>query len=53
MLVLFRQKVCFHPAEPAQAAQEPAAANPPLVLDYFPIPAEKLPTQEQHGYKKT
>ncbi|KAJ6591249.1 hypothetical protein DFH09DRAFT_197201 [Mycena vulgaris] len=37
----------------ADAALKPAADSSPLVVDYFPTPAEKLPEQEQHGYKKT
>ncbi|KAF7325421.1 Pkinase-fungal domain-containing protein [Mycena venus] len=36
----------------ADAARGPAADDSLLALDYFPTPAEKLPRQEQHGYKK-
>ncbi|KAG5641731.1 hypothetical protein DXG03_004322 [Asterophora parasitica] len=34
------------------AAVKPAAGCSPLAADYFPIPAEPLPAQEQRGYNK-
>ncbi|KAF7357605.1 Pkinase-fungal domain-containing protein [Mycena sanguinolenta] len=36
----------------ADAASQSTDSSP-LALDYFPIPAEKLPEQKQHGYNKT
>ncbi|KAJ6454506.1 hypothetical protein C8R47DRAFT_1083094 [Mycena vitilis] len=36
----------------ADAAREPGADNSKLVADYFPTPAEALPEQADHGYKK-
>ncbi|KAF7336892.1 Pkinase-fungal domain-containing protein [Mycena venus] len=36
----------------ADAALSPAADGLLLALDYYPTPAEKLPEEKQHGYKK-
>ncbi|KAF7336831.1 Pkinase-fungal domain-containing protein [Mycena venus] len=36
----------------ADAALSPAADGSLLALDYYPTPAEKLPEEKQHGYKK-
>ncbi|KAF7357568.1 Pkinase-fungal domain-containing protein [Mycena sanguinolenta] len=36
----------------ADAASRSTESSP-LAVDYFPIPAEKLPEQEQHGYDRT
>ncbi|KAF8194022.1 hypothetical protein K438DRAFT_1761580 [Mycena galopus ATCC 62051] len=36
----------------ADAALRPAADGSLLVLDYYPTPAEKLPKENQHDYKK-